>query len=207
MADVKNDILKACFKIFRKHGIRKMSNEKLASRLGVSTKTLYKYFGNREGLLEEVAFMYFADQYDILENLSEDENAAVQLFDLWKNGVEKEFNVNKAYFHDLHYYYPRVAKKTEGAITQKFNEKFLQIIVRGVEQGDFISDFKPEIAMEGIFALYMSVVRTEQFKGFRLPANGIFFNTLALYIRGFCTFKGLAKLDEYIRENYRSIRQ
>jgi len=50
---MKKEILQTSLKQFLKHGIRQMSIQKLVEPLGISTKTVYKYFKNKEELLEE----------------------------------------------------------------------------------------------------------------------------------------------------------
>jgi len=200
MNEVKDEILKSCLKYFLQHGIRKMSNDKLAGLLGISTKTFYKYFENKEQLLEEASHLFHAQQYQMMEGLPAEQHAACQLFDLWRYGVDIEYKVNKAFFRDLHHYYPEVAKKVESAIGKKFEQQFLLIIRRGIKEGDFLRSIMPEVALEGIFVLYGALVRTEHFKTFRLPSFDAMLNTIGLYIRGFCTPQGLLQLDAHIEK-------
>jgi AcrR family transcriptional regulator len=195
---MKEEILQTSLKQFLKHGIREMSILKLIEPLGISTKTVYKYFKNKEELLEEALLLFHSQQYQILQNRSQDQNAAVLLFDIWYYAVETEYKINNNFFRDLHYYYPELASKTEAAITEKFNKQFLLVIRRGMEQKVFRKDINPEVVLEGIFTLYRTIGRTEEFKSFRVPTFEIFFNTIALYIRGFSTEKGIQELDKYI---------
>lgn len=199
VAYMKEEILQKSLKLFLKHGIRKMSNQKLVEWLGVSTKTVYKYFKNREELLEQVLHLYHGMQYETLENRQAEQNAACLFFDVWQTGVELEYKVNKVFYHDLHYYYPELERKVDAAITKKFQQHFLSIIHRGIEQGAFRNDMLPEVALQSVFILYRAAVRTEHFKSFHLSANDILLNTIASYIRGLCTEKGIQALDEHIR--------
>lgn len=198
MEDTKTNILHSSLQYFLQYGIRNMSNDKLAARLGISTKTFYKYFKNKEKLLEEATQLFHAQQYQMLENLSTQTNAACLFFDLWRGGVEIEFKINKAFFNDLHYYYPRVATKVESSIRKKFTTQFLKIIRRGIDEGDFRGDLKPEVALEGILVFYTSLVRTDHFKKFKLSAEQAFHNTIAIHVRGLCTEKGLKSLDNHL---------
>ncbi len=202
---MKNKILNSSLKYFLQHGIRNMSNDKLAALLGISTKTFYKHFKNKEHLLEEATQLFHSQQYQMLERLPTEISAPCLFFDLWHGGVEIEYKVNKAFFHDLHYYYPRVAKKVESSISKKFKKQFLKIIQRGIEEGDFSRDIIPEVALEGILVFYSSLVRTEHFKKFRLSSSQAFLNTLAIYIRGLCTKRGLQFLDDHISKRFQVI--
>src|SRR5215210_2662588 len=134
---MKNEILQTSLKQFLKFGVRKMSIQKLMEPLGISTKTVYKYFKNKEELLEEALHLYHAQQYEMLENLSVDQNAATLFFDIWYKSIELEYKVTNAFFHDLHYYYPELGKKIEAAIGKKFVGQFIQVIQKGIKEGDF----------------------------------------------------------------------
>ena len=195
---MKEEILQTSLQQFLQYGIREMSIQKLIKPLGISTKTVYKYFRNKEELLEEALYLFHSQQYRMLEKPLGEQSAACLFFDLWLAGVEQEFQVNKVFFEDLHGYYPELAKKVENAIGQKFTQQFLLILQRGIAEGTFRPDILPEVVLQGIFVLYTALVRTERFKGFGLSAHATLLNTIALYIRGFCTDKGLQQLEEHL---------
>jgi AcrR family transcriptional regulator len=201
---MKEEILQKSLALFLKHGIREMSNQKLVDWLGISTKTIYKYFGNKEGLLEEALYLYHNTQYDRLLNLSDEQNAACHFLEVWQIAVEMEYQVNKSFYEDLHYYYPELAKKVEASIGPRFEEHFLSIIQRGIKQGAFRSDILPEVALQSIFVLHRASVTSESFKIFGLPATDLLLQTTASYIRGLCTREGLERLEERI-ESLRSL--
>jgi AcrR family transcriptional regulator len=196
---MKEEILQQSLALFLKHGIREMSNQKLVELLGISTKTLYKYFKNKEELLEEVLHLYHGKQYEILQNLPVEQNAACLFLDVWQIAVETEYKVNKVFYEDLHYYYPELENKVNAAISKKFEQFFLAIIHRGIEQGDFRKDFLPEVALKSVLVLLRAAVLTDEFKRLRLSAIDLLLNTIANYTRGLCTEKGILALDERIQ--------
>ena len=196
---MKNEILQKSLQYFLKHGIREMSNNKLVEQLGISTKTIYKYFKNKEELLEEVLQVHYAQQYEILKSLPAEQRAASLFFDLWYMAVMREYDVNNAFFRDLHYYYPELERKIEIAVTKKFTREFVRIIRRAIEEGSFRKDIISEVVLENIYVQYESVARSERFKRFRLSPENIFLNTIASTIRGICTVKGAEEIDEHIQ--------
>jgi len=86
-----------------KYGIREISIQKLIEPMGISTKTVYKYYKNKEELLEAAMLLFYAQQYEKLEKLLVGKNAAAQFYDIWYMAVEAENKVNKLLFQDLHY--------------------------------------------------------------------------------------------------------
>jgi AcrR family transcriptional regulator len=199
LAFMKEEILQAALAQFLKYGIREMSIHKLAEPLAISTKTVYKYFKNKEELLEEVLHLYRAKQFEIVVNLPEEQNAACLFLNVWQIAVETEYQVNKLFYEELHHYYPKVERKVAAATGKKFEQHFLSIIYRGVEEGSFRKDLLPEVALRSVFVLLRAAVRTDEFKKFRLSATDLLLNTIANYIRGLCTEKGRQALGEHMR--------
>ena len=195
---MKNEILQTALKQFLKYGIREMSIQKLASPLAISTKTIYKHFRNKEELLEEALKLFFSQQYQLLENPAIDQSPVIVLFDLWYKGIEMEYKVNRTFFQDLHYYYPELKTKIETINSKRFWKRLIQIIHRGIDEGVFRKDIIAEVVLEGIAVLYLSIVRKEQFMKFRISPYKILLNTIAPYVRGICTEKGIKELDEHI---------
>jgi AcrR family transcriptional regulator len=199
MNEVKNEILKTCLKHFLQHGVRKMTNDNLVALLGISTKTLYKHFKDKEDLLAQALELFFSQQQELFENLAPKGTAPALLFDIWQKGFEMEFKVNKTFFHDLHYYYPELEKKVEVRNVKKLWKQFIQIINRGKEEGDLRKEIIPEAVLEGISVLYVSIVRKGEFKKLGLSPNEILINTIGAYLRGICTEKGIQILDKHIK--------
>jgi len=195
---MKEEILQTALKQFLKYGIRKMSVRKLVDPLNISTKTFYKYFKNKEELLEAVLSLHYKQQYQLLENHSADQNVVSLIFDIWHAAIEGEYSINNKFFYDLHYYYPELEKKTEAAVGRRIWKKIEQIVQKGINEGLFREDILPEVAMEGIAVLYGSVARAREFKKFRVSTHEIFLNTIVLCIRGLCTRKGARQLDKHI---------
>src|SRR5215210_407030 len=126
---MKKEILQKALYQFQRHGIREMSNQKLLEILGISTKTIYKYFKNKEGLLEEVLHLYHAQQQEMVKNLPAEKNAASLFFDLWHMAVMAEYDVNNTFFKDLTDYYPELERKIQPTVRKKYTQEFLRIVL------------------------------------------------------------------------------
>jgi AcrR family transcriptional regulator len=198
--DAKKEILNTCLKYFLLHGIRKMSNDKLVALLGISTKTIYKHFKNKEKLLEEVLHLYHDQRYETLQKLPSGQNAVTVLFDVWRVAIETEPKVSKIFYEDLNYYYPKLARKVESSISKKFTDKFIEIIEHGMDEGVFRKDIIPALVLEGIYALYVAIVREQHYKNVSVSIFEVLQNSIVVYFRGFCTDKGIKILDKHIAQ-------
>ena len=79
---MKEEILQTALRHYLTHGIREMSNYRLVEILGISTKTLYKYFTSKEELLEETLHLFYSRQFRLLEERVEDQPAIPLILDL-----------------------------------------------------------------------------------------------------------------------------
>jgi len=199
---MKEEILKSSLQHFLQYGIREMSNQKLVELLGISTKTIYKHFKNKEELLEEALYLFHAQVQESLKNFPINESAACQFYDFWHKAVMDEYYVNDAFFRDLHFYFPEFARKIEAATKENYKREFLRIIQRGIEVGSFRKDIMKEIVLENIFLQYGAIARSDRFRQFGVSADNILQNTIATTVRGICTAKGVKELDEHLKTHH-----
>ena len=195
---MKDEIVQVALKQFLKVGIREMSVQKLIEKLGISTKTVYKYFKNKEDLLEEALLLFYAKEYKTLDELSAGENAVHLLLEIWYKAVQVEYDLNSLLFQDLRYYYPELQQKIDKTISKRFEEKFVQVIQKGMEEDVFQNNLIPEVVMGSIYTLYVRAFRTDEFKQYNVSSYDLYLNTLVVYIKGLCTAKGLNELESYL---------
>lgn len=196
---MKDEILQAALNLCLQLGIRQMSIQKLVESLNISTKTVYKYFKNKEELLEAVLYRYHGEQYKMLQNLPAGENAACLFFTIWQTAMVTEGQINKVFYEDLHAYYPELEKKVNAVIGQKFEQFFLSVIHQAMDEGTFRDDILPEVALRSVLVLHQAAVRTEAFNRFGLSPQALMIHTTGQYIRSLCTPTGLQALDEHIQ--------
>ena len=190
---MKDQIIETSLRQFLKHGIRKMTVQKLIAPMGISTKTVYKYFNDKEELLKHCLVKHYSElakDFDITGS----SNPVIAIFKLWHNAMELDFGVNHIFYHDLNYYYPRLQDSILHRFFTKRFSKLGELMEKGVKQGYFRNDIVPAMIPEVTSALYSSITRTDQFKKYKLTPGVLMQNTIEAYLRGVCTEKGLKEL-------------
>jgi len=192
---MKDEIISTSLQQFLKHGIRKMTVQKLIEPIGISTKTVYKYFNDKEELLKQCLVKHYSElarDFDITGS-----NPVITMLDLWHKAMELDFGVNHVFYHDLNYYYPKLQDSILHRFFKRRFSKLEELMETGVKQGYFRSDIAPAIIPEVTSALYSSITRTDQFKRYKLTPDVLMKNTIEAYLRGVCTEKGLKELINY----------
>jgi AcrR family transcriptional regulator len=196
---LKQDIINTSLAGFLKYGIRKMTVQKLVAPLGISTKTVYKYFRDKENLLTQCLEIHYSKLLkEVFSNENKYPNAVQALAGSWKEAIETDFGVNSVFYHDINYYYPALQDKILKKHSEKINGVFIGLIKSGIAQGYFRKDINPPIVLQAIGILYTSLTRTTQFRKFRLSPAALLDQTILVYLRGICTHKGLEEIKSII---------
>lgn len=194
---MKDRIVEVSLDRFLQYGIRNMTIAKLVEPMGISTKTVYKYFKSKEELLRECLRVLYKQYYNefsfVLQSTG---NPAATLFSVFKASFSKDFGVNRDFFHDLNYYYPELQNEAISSRENEFDAILLGVVDQGIKGGYFIPDLHPGIVLTGIGTLYTSITRTTSYQHFDVYPAVLFHNLLEVYLRGMCTPKGVMELEK-----------
>lgn len=193
---MKEKILLLAIKMFKKNGIKEMSIQKLISPLGISTKTLYKYFESKEELFIEVLRTIEEERCKELAQLRKDTEPIPLLLKIWYMAYKKDYGVNNKLLTDLKKYYPEIDKQIETEYGEFYWKEFHEIIKKGINEGVFIDKINRAIVLESMAALYGSACRRGDYDKIGAPLFDVFENSIVIFLRGICTSKGVDELVE-----------
>ena len=196
---LKDQIIETSLQQFLKHGIRKMTVQKLVEPLSISTKTVYKYFTDKEDLLKICVTVHYQRLAKMITATSGNTSLSpvIILLQLWREAIQLDFGVNHIFYHDLNYYYPRLQDAIMKKVFKKYPIELKEILEDGQKKGYFRKNSITDIVLDAIEVLYANITRTGKFKGAGLSPVVILENTVEVYLRGLCTQKGLQELDQY----------
>nr|WP_299417165.1 TetR/AcrR family transcriptional regulator [uncultured Emticicia sp.] len=194
----KDRIIEVSLKQFLEHGIKQMTIQKLIEPLGLSSKTVYKYFADKEDLLKQCLFLHYtelAERFTLLEKTVSNPVAGILLF--YYELFNIDFGINHTFYYDLNFYYPQLQDLIIENFSSKGRDKLNNIIVEGLEEGFFIRDIKLDIFLETMMVLYVSITRNSKLKQLNYSPIILMQNTLEVYLRGVCTEKGLISMNDF----------
>lgn len=192
----KEDIIQNSLKQFLLNGIRKMTVQQIVAPLGISTKTVYKYWGSKEELLEACLLVHYEKMgREFKKMIANSSNPAERLFRMFFMGLEEDFKVAPVFYHDLNYYYPEMQDKVISRYYENNGQHITDTIKNGMEQGFFRQELNARVILESLGLLYRSLTRTGQYREFNLSPFELASNTIVVFLRGICTPKGIKILD------------
>jgi AcrR family transcriptional regulator len=193
---MKDKITKVALERFLQYGIRNMTILKLVEPLGISTKTVYKYFDGKEALLQECLRALYDDNYNEFMDLLSGNNSPVnKLLSLFRATLGRDFGMNRDFFHDLNYYYPELQNEAITRVRDTYGTPLILLVKEGVKEGYFLDRLDPQLALTAISTLYTSITRGEEYRDYKDSPYPLFKNLVETYIRGMCTEKGIKEID------------
>ena len=193
---LKEQIIEKSLKEFLEHGIRSMTMQKLASALGISTKTMYKFFADKEALLEACLTLHYSGMdREVKDIVDAEPNPVDFICTLYAKSTALDFGTSYLFYHDLNHYYPELQDKVIISNARLTGEIVTGAIQLGIDQGYFLPYLKPEVVLTAISVLYTSVTRFDTYEKFNLTPAELVKHTIDIYLRGICTDKGLAVIN------------
>ena len=196
MDNAKN-ILHQAEKLFLNLGIRSVSMDDISRGLGISKKTLYQYFENKDALVKMVIESHVdREQEEINEILAQATDALEELFKLSIKVIHNIKDVSPSTLHDLQKYYRSsfniLMKKQSDFVFQCFYKN----IKRGIEEGLFREDVNAEIVAQLYANTSLYVVEALSDPNFKYSKIQLIEELYDYHVRGIATSKGIRKWEK-----------
>ena len=189
-------IVDTAMRAFAARGIRAVKMDDLAHLLGISKRTLYELYNNKEDLLYAGVEKYRAIQErKMLDNEANCENVIDAVIYSYRLKVEEFKLTNPQFYSDLQRY-PRVMAMLE-ASREVNRVRLLKFLTRGVKEGYFRDDVDYDIVLFLFDAIGQQVMARQLYRRFAIEE--LFYNMVFTSIRGFCTQLGVAVLDDRLK--------
>jgi TetR/AcrR family transcriptional regulator, cholesterol catabolism regulator len=149
MEQTERILLKAT-EMYMRFGIRSVTLDEIATQCGISKKTIYQYFEDKDALVNAVmTAMINRTECNCLADQSKSKNAIQEVF-LALDMVQEMFaTMNPTILYDLEKYHPKAFQMLE----KHKNEFFYIIIQNNIEKGKTEGLYRPEINAEIITKL------------------------------------------------------
>jgi AcrR family transcriptional regulator len=143
--------------LFVEHGSKSLTMDDIAREFGMSKKTLYQKYINKEALLEEVLDFKLESVIEKMQNLNTEIENAVERMCFRDKQIENAVSANKTMMiRQLMKYYPKIFDKHIHKFSDRFSDVLVNNIERGREQGYYRKDFDAEFYAKLFFHLIIS---------------------------------------------------
>lgn len=193
--ELKVKIITAATEAFALKGIKSVTMDEIAASLGISKRTLYEVFPDKEALLRNCFFKIRKDRDAYFQEvLKRSDNVLEVILDIFKKGLEAMHSMNKRFFEEIRKY-PRVHEMIQRS-RMKDSEHAIAFLKLGVEQGLFRSDVNYDIVNILLREQFEILLNTDLCKDYAFVE--VYESIMFTFLRGISTEVGLKKLEEFI---------
>lgn len=197
--ETREKILVAATELFLRDGLKSVTMDDVAARLGMSKRTIYENFANKKELLT-ACVDYVSEEARKKDEviMAKAENVIDEIF-MSFGGIDDKFNNRSRFIKDIQKYYPDIFENNICSGFEKAQSKFMNTLERGVAQGiispDANLDFVVFIIME---TLYNVLSRQETLLSKNVSIPDALQYVIIYFFRGISTEKGTKIMDTYI---------
>ncbi|WP_417290669.1 TetR/AcrR family transcriptional regulator [Corallibacter sp.] len=199
---MKEDILKTAVELFLNYGFKSVTMDDIANAQGISKKTIYQYFENKNVLVEEAVMYLFQTISTGIEDIR----------GLEKNPIEEILEIKKFLMlnlkdeksspqYQLEKYYPKIYKDIKEKQFCVMEDCVACNLDRGVKVGLYRETINVDFISKIYFTCMMALKDKELFPLNNFSMHTLMNNYLEYHLRGICTQEGLKKLEHYLTIN------
>lgn len=196
----KERIIDQAMQMFATQGIKSVRMDDIAQHLGVSKRTLYELFGDKEGPLYLAMERYFQrDRQRWTELTANARNVLEAMFMVLAQVMDKA-EVSSRMMDNLKKFYPAVHDKLTREGMEKNRRSLRGMLDQGIVDGLFVDNINIDLA---ISVLYYTASALVARKELMLPAGmterEAFVQIISNFFRGISTAKGLRMIDDNLK--------
>jgi AcrR family transcriptional regulator len=188
--DNRERIIEGAAGLFRKYGIKSVTMDSLAGHLGISKRTIYENFSDKDELLKGVLKSMTEKQKDLLKRILEQSGNPIEaIFRLLEVNRDHFQGMSPVFQEDIQKFY--LSMKDIGDCDIPDYKNHQEIIDKGIADGFFRADVDSDIANRCLYFLGRSIMDDELYPFDLFSRNEVIRNTFLNYLKGISTTKGL----------------
>jgi TetR/AcrR family transcriptional regulator, cholesterol catabolism regulator len=195
--ELRKRIIEETAGLFKTYGIKSVTMDSIAGHLGISKRTIYEIFSDKDDLIINVLkWMAYSQKVHLEKILDESENSIVAIFRLLE--INRDFiqDMSPAFQADLRRYHNEVLIKSANIHNLPDFKNSQKIVERGMEENLFRDDINPDIVNRCIFLLGKSIMDNDLFPYEQFSRREVVGNIFINFLKGISTIKGLNLITE-----------
>ena len=198
LTDMRHRIKEKATELFRRYGIRSITMDEIAAQMGVSKKTIYQFFADKDELVEEVINDLTQYAQECCTRDRKGARDAVQEMFMAMEFVKEIFNnMNPALLFDMERAHPVAYKKFLEYKTKYLLKLIRENLERGIREELYRNDINIDILSRLRLESMMIAFNQEVFPTGKYNLADIQQHILEHYVFGVASLKGYKQILKY----------
>jgi TetR/AcrR family transcriptional regulator, cholesterol catabolism regulator len=202
----KERILEKAAELFMRFGIRSITMDEIAAQLGISKKTIYQFFTDKDAMVEAVMDEEMMRNEEEYRNFSQEaENAVHENFIAMDSMLERMKTMNPQVIHDLEKHHPAALKRLKYHKNQFMYNIIKENLERGIREEIFRPDLNIDLITRHRIESSFMPFNQEAFPQNKYPMNQTCQDLAVLFLHSICNTKGKKLIEKYLIERQKTI--
>lgn len=191
---MKDKIIKKATDMFLRLGFKSVTMDDIAGEMCISKKTIYKYFSNKEALIEEGTEVVHQNIHAMMDEvIAQNHNAIVENFQIREMFKQMFQSFDQSPAYQLKKHYPEIYHKMMINEIEDCSQFFRQNIEKGIAEGLYRKETDIEAAVKFYYTLIFSINENTKMEkdAYELEAKALEYHTRAI-----ATSKGILELEK-----------
>lgn len=199
-------IIEETTKMFITYGLKSIRMDDIASNLGISKRTIYEIFGDKENLILECMRYYSVYIEDRKKAKLATAGNVIEEFLLLLEDWDNEMETNYKLMSNVMKFYPNIYRKIFEENSKKGYATLRQKLVEGVEKGLLLDNIDCDLAISVFsYSIFGIVYKRNDVLPNNVSDKDAFRYVITYFFRGIATEKGIKMIDDYIeKENQKN---
>jgi AcrR family transcriptional regulator len=194
---MKEKIITKATDMFLKLGFKSVTMDDIAGEMCISKKTIYKYFCNKELLIEETTATVHQEVHGIINSIvSKNHNAIEENFEIRKMFKEMFKSIDTSPLYQLKKHYPGIYEKIITDEVRACDIYFEQNVLKGIDEGLYRKDLDVKAAVKFYYTLIFNINENTMSEK---EAQQLELLALEYHTRAIATAAGITELEKQLQ--------
>lgn len=194
-------IIEYCTDQFVRYGIRSIRMDDIAEGLGISKRTIYELFGDKETLVTECIKYHLQKREVSMDSVLNHANNVIEEILLFLDNAESIMKGNMHFMAELKKFHPKIYDRVVIGHHEKMTESMRVTLEKGINEGLFIKKLNVDLAVYMLTNSLYNIMSQSKIDSSSKIANLSVFEAIATivayFLRGISTSKGIDVIEKY----------
>lgn len=194
---MKEKIINKAKEMFLKLGFKSITMDDIACEMCISKKTIYKYFSNKDVLIEESVEMVHKEIHETIDKIvAQNFNAIEENFEIKRMFKEMFKSAESSPIYQLKKNYPEVYAKALTSQIEVCETCFRNNILKGMNEGLYRENLDVDNYIKFYYTLIFNI---NENTASGIEAEELELKALEYHIRAMATLAGIIELEKHLK--------
>jgi len=194
---MKDKIINKAKEMFLRLGFKSITMDDIACEMCISKKTIYKYFSNKDILIEESIQMVHKEVHETIDKIvSKNFNAIEENFEIKRMFKEMFKSAESSPIYQLKKHYPEVYAKALSSQIEVCETCFRNNILKGMNEGLYRENLDVDNYIKFYYTLIFNI---NENTASGIEAEELELKALEYHIRAMATLAGIIELEKHLK--------